>query len=244
MLKPVPRQSLSDAVFDQLRGQILSGQLAPGAALPSERELCKLLDVNRGAVREALKRLHEARLVKVQHGGATRVLDFLDTAGSDLLADLLFTADGTIDMRIARSVLEMRAALAPDIAQLCARRGGATTAAVLASLVRAMEAARGDTATMHRLTFDYWDALVQGADNVAYRLIFNSLRRSRAKWQDALAHVFVEELHDVPAYRAIAKAVAAGDADTARRRAARMVQPGVERLTRLVDLIEQSRKKR
>lgn len=244
MLEPVPRQSLSDAVFGQLRAQILAGRLAPGTPLPSERDLCKLLEVNRGAVREALKRLHEARLIKVQHGGVTRVLDFLDTAGTDLLADLLFSADGTLDLRVARSMLEMRAALAPDIAGLCARRGGANAQAALTRIVQAMEAARGEPATLHRLVFDYWDALVQGSENVAYRLLFNSLRRGYARVQDALSNVLLDELGDLAAYRAIAKAVGARDEDGARRRAARLVQRGAERLTAVLDRIEESSRRR
>lgn len=76
MLKPVRRQSLSDAVFDQLRDRIVSGAMRAGDPLPAERALCEALGVNRGAVREALKRLAQARLVAVQHGGASRVLDF------------------------------------------------------------------------------------------------------------------------------------------------------------------------
>lgn len=57
MLKPVRKQSLSDAVFTQLRDQIVSGALAPGEPLPAERLLCEALGVNRGSVREALRRL-------------------------------------------------------------------------------------------------------------------------------------------------------------------------------------------
>lgn len=244
MLQPVPRQSLSDAVFEQLRTQILSRRLGPGAPLPSERELCKLLKVNRGAVREGLKRLHEARLIRIQHGGTTRVLDFLETAGTDLLADLLFSADGTIDLRVARSMVEVRAALAPDIAALCAQRGGAKVAAALEAIVLAMAAAKGDPGGLHRLVFDYWDALVHGSDNVAYRLLFNSLRRGYAKVQDALSNVLLDELGDLAAYRAIAKAVGAGDAEDARRRAARLVARGAERLTELLDAIERASRRR
>ena len=52
-LKPVARKSLSDAVFDQLSQEIVQGRMRPGTPLPSERSLCDMLRVNRGAVREA-----------------------------------------------------------------------------------------------------------------------------------------------------------------------------------------------
>ena len=63
MLKPVARTKLSDQVFTQLRDKILSSEYPPGERLPSERELCASLDVNRSSVREALKRLEHARLI-------------------------------------------------------------------------------------------------------------------------------------------------------------------------------------
>jgi DNA-binding FadR family transcriptional regulator len=243
MLTPVPRQSLSEAVFDQLRSQILSGRLEAGATLPSERLLCKLLKVNRGAVREALKRLDQARLIKVQHGGTTRVLDFLDTAGTELLGDLLASTDGTIDVAVARSMLEMRAAIAPDLARLCALRGGAPAAAALAAVIAEMEAAGGDPDTLHRLVFDYWSALVHGSQNVAYRLLFNSLRRIYVHLEGVLSGVLLDELSDLAAYRAIARAVGAGDAEDARKRAARLVQRGADRLGEVLDALERAGKR-
>ena len=42
-LKPVLRKSLVDDVFEQLSAEIVGGRLAAGTALPSERELCRLL---------------------------------------------------------------------------------------------------------------------------------------------------------------------------------------------------------
>src|SRR5690348_9206426 len=112
-LQPVARQSVSDAVFEQLRDEILSGRLTPNEALPAERTLTEVLGVNRQAVREALKRLHQAGLVEISHGGSTRVRDYRSSAGLDLLETLLIAADGSIDARVARSIMEMRACIGP-----------------------------------------------------------------------------------------------------------------------------------
>ena len=72
-LEPVARSSLSDAVFDQLAQQILTERIEPGEPLPPERELAKALGVNRGAVREGLKRLAQAGLIEQPHTSAGRV---------------------------------------------------------------------------------------------------------------------------------------------------------------------------
>src|SRR5438445_172579 len=73
---PVPRVSVPDHVFAQLRQAILSDRYAPGDRLPTQRTLAAELEVNMASVREALGRLEQLRLIEVRHGDATRVLDW------------------------------------------------------------------------------------------------------------------------------------------------------------------------
>ena len=42
-IRPVKRNSVSEQIFEQLKGKIVSGELQPGEKLPSEHELCRLL---------------------------------------------------------------------------------------------------------------------------------------------------------------------------------------------------------
>lgn len=58
----VPRASLSDAVYERLRDDIIHGQLEDGSAL-SQVELAKRYGVSRIPVREALRRLQAESLV-------------------------------------------------------------------------------------------------------------------------------------------------------------------------------------
>lgn len=226
MLKPIRRQSLSDAVFDQLREQIVSGAIQAGAPLPAERALCEVLGVNRGAVREALKRLAQARLVAVQHGGASRVLDYRASAGLELLPDLLLTDGGGFDPLVVRSVIEMRSALAPDIARLAALRGSGTAADALDAIVACMNAAGGDLATLQALAMRFWSTLVDATGNVAYRLAYNSLRETYEKCMDLLTGVLADELSDRDGYAAIAAAVRSGDGATAEQLARELTRRG------------------
>jgi GntR family transcriptional repressor for pyruvate dehydrogenase complex len=59
-MESIQKTSISEQVFVQLRERILKKVLPVGADLPSERELSETLGVNRGAVREAIKRLQQA----------------------------------------------------------------------------------------------------------------------------------------------------------------------------------------
>ena len=122
-LQPVRRRSVPDDVFDQVLAEVVEGEIAPGEQLPSERRLAEVLGVSRPAVREALQRMTQTRLLEVRHGGATTVRDFRRFAGLDLLPQLLVRR-GQLDPAVARSILEARLAVGPSVAALAAERGG------------------------------------------------------------------------------------------------------------------------
>jgi DNA-binding FadR family transcriptional regulator len=226
LLRRVQRQSLSDAVFEQLRDQILRGERVPGSALPAERALCEALGVNRGAVREALRRLEQARLVAVRQGGISRVLDYRASAGLELLGALLVDADGRFDPGVVRGILEMRSALGPDVARLAALRGGAGRADALDEIVEALAAAAADLPACQELASRFWAVLVEAADNVAYRLAFNALNETYDRCRELLARALAPELTDVAAYAAIAAAVRSGDGARAEAGARALLRRG------------------
>jgi GntR family transcriptional repressor for pyruvate dehydrogenase complex len=60
-------------VVDRFERAILSGELAPGDLMPSEREISAQMGVSRSVVREALGRLASLGLVRSIHGSGTRV---------------------------------------------------------------------------------------------------------------------------------------------------------------------------
>jgi DNA-binding FadR family transcriptional regulator len=241
-LEPVSRQSLPDAVFDQLSSQIVGGELEPGTPLPPERELVRLLGVNRQAVREAVKRLAQAGLVETRHGGGTLVLDYRRNAGLNLLSRLLMRGDGNVDLRVARSVMEMRAALAPDIARLCAKRRGPGVGEQLESITNQMRQAGENLDRLQMLALEFWQVLVAGSDNVAYELAFNTLRGTYEEIRGALVQAFADELQDLDDHVAISKAVAKGDAKAAAKAAQRLVAKGTEAVLAIVELLESGTK--
>jgi DNA-binding FadR family transcriptional regulator len=226
VLQPVHRQSLSDAVFEQIRGQILRGERRPGSALPAERALCEALGVNRSAVREALRRLEQAGLVVVRQGGTSRVRDFRESASLDLLPSLLLTADGHFDARVVRSILEMRSALGPDAARLAATRGGAACAQRLDAVVEAMRTDAADLAAQQQHATAYWGHLVDGSENVAYRLAFNALHATYDRVRTLLARAMQAEIRDSAPYAAIADAIRRADADRAEALARALLERG------------------
>jgi DNA-binding FadR family transcriptional regulator len=225
-LEPVSRQSLSESVFLQLQDKIVRGELAPESALPSERALSEALAVNRGAVREAIKRLQQAGLVAVRHGGNHTICNFEEEAGLELLPSLLVDGRGRLDIEVLRSIMAMRSALAPEVAASAAEKGGEALAAKLETLLDRMRQAERDLVQLQSLVFDFWKTLVAGSGNIAFRLAFNSMTKTYVQAWDAIRATLEPELRDIRNLRAIAAAVRARDAQAARTAARRHIEIG------------------
>jgi GntR family transcriptional repressor for pyruvate dehydrogenase complex len=208
-MAPTARIPLSETIFVRIRDGILGGRPAAGAPLPSERALAEELGCNRHAVREAVKRLQQAGLVAVSHGGATRVLDWRVSGGLDLLAQLPFTAGAAPDPALLRSILELRLCVGTDAARRCAERAPAP---VLDALHGALEAQRAAAPEQAPLRYaQLWDHVVDGADNIAYRLAYNSLLAGLDPDDELSRALFGAEAGDIDAVEALVAAIAAGE---------------------------------
>jgi DNA-binding FadR family transcriptional regulator len=231
-LQPVTRRSVPDEVFDQVLGEVVDGEIGAGEPLPSERRLAEVLGVSRPAVREALQRMAATRLVEVRHGGATMVRDFKRYAGLDLLPRLLVRR-GELDPAVGRSVLEARLAIGPAVAALAAQRGGPVLEATLTDTLDRLAATDdGPTGGVERQVhaLEFWDLVVDAADSLVFRLMFNSLRAAYEPALEALAPLMAEEVGQVHAYRVLTAAIGAGDPETARAAADRVLRPATESL--------------
>jgi GntR family transcriptional repressor for pyruvate dehydrogenase complex len=234
-LRPVSRRLVPEDVFDQLLGEVVDGELAAGDPLPSERRLAEVLGVSRPAVREALQRLSQAGVVDVRHGGSTTVRDFRTSAGLDLLPRLL-VRDGQLDPAVGRSIVAARQSIAPTIAAVAAETGGPAAATALRAAVTHLEQAV-DSEHRQLAALAFWDAVVDAADSIVFRLLFNSLRLAYEPAIAALGPVLEAEVDNLAGYRVLADAVAAGNPVAARTTADDLLRPATEALGRLFDLV-------
>jgi DNA-binding FadR family transcriptional regulator len=239
VLKPVARRLLPDEVYEQLLDEVVDGALSPGDALPSERRLAELLGVSRPAAREALHRLSATRLLDVRHGGSPTVRDFRRHAGLDLLPRLLVRG-GQLDPAVARSIVEARLAIAPEVARMAAERGSRAATDRRTTLGRCLAEldAAGDAVARQHAALAFWDAVVDLADSVVFRMLFNNLRQAYEPAMEALAPLLDGEVSNVDAYRVLCTAVLAGDAAAAHTAATDLLRPASEAMVQFLDAVE------
>jgi GntR family transcriptional regulator, transcriptional repressor for pyruvate dehydrogenase complex len=235
-LQPVARRSVPDAVFEQILADVVSGEFAPGDALPSERRLAEVLGVSRPAVREALQRVAAAGLVEVRQGDTTTVRDYRRHGGMDLLPRLLLPG-GELDVSVARSILEARLHVGPKVAELAAGRAGERLGTPLRETVDALADA-ADSVARQRHALVFWEQVVDGADSIAFRLMFNSLRAAYEPAIAVLGPVMDAEVTRVEVYRALTDAIAGGEAAEARRLAEDLLGAGTHGLLAMIRELE------
>jgi GntR family transcriptional repressor for pyruvate dehydrogenase complex len=238
-LQPVNRRSVPEDVFEQIVAEVLSGQMQPGESLPSERRLAEVLGVSRPAVREALKRLSAAGLVEVRQGDSTTVRDLRRHAGLDLLPSLVLRG-GELDLEVARSILEARLHNGPRVAELAAHRRRPELAALLDDSVRRLESEE-DPIERQRCALTFWDHVVDGADSIVFRLMYNTLRSAYEPALPALATVMQAEVGRPEAYRRLADAITAGEAESAVNAARELLEPATGALIAALDSLRDQR---
>ncbi|WP_445165305.1 FadR/GntR family transcriptional regulator [Mycolicibacterium sp. Dal123E01] len=235
-LQPVNRRSVPEDVFEQILADVLSGEMQPGESLPSERRLAEVLGVSRPAVREALKRVAAAGLVEVRQGDATTVRDFRRHAGLDLLPQLLLR-NGQLDLSVARSILEARLHNGPKVAELAAQRQPAGLGDLLEGSIVALESAE-EPLEQQRHALAFWDHIVDGADSIAFRLMFNTLRAAYEPALPALAALMAAEVGQTQAYRALARAIVDGTPEAATTAARALLEPATIALVAALNALE------
>jgi GntR family transcriptional repressor for pyruvate dehydrogenase complex len=208
----IARTTVSDAVYRRLRDQILGSGAEAGAPLPSERTLSETFGVNRHAVREAIKRLQQAGLVTVVHGGATRVTDWRREGGPELLVAVASGLESGERSKLARQIVEARAAIAKRIVT-----GAAGSSDIEASAADAITAGSDDTSiTAYR---DLWCDIAAASGNLAAQLTLNSLNAGLDALETEGQAVFEAEASRTDDIQALVSALAAGDSTAAQKAA-------------------------
>jgi DNA-binding FadR family transcriptional regulator len=209
----IARTTVSDAVYRRLRDQILGSGAEAGAPLPSERTLSETFGVNRHAVREAIKRLQQAGLVTVVHGGATRVTDWRREGGPELLVAVASGLESGERTKLATQIVEARAAIAKRIVA-----SAATSGEIEASAADVLAGASDEVSiAAYR---DLWCDIAAASGNLAAQLTLNSLNAGLDALETEGQAVFESEAARTDEITSLVSALASGDGAAAQKAAA------------------------
>src|SRR5882672_7390727 len=211
------RQDIVDsaaAVVAHVRQLIDRGTLGPGARLPAERDLARLVGVSRPTVRAGLRTLAALGVVRSRRGSGTYIPEGPPTLGAEALSFLAALHKFTVD-----DVYEVRRILEVGAAGLAAERATPDQLATLADEVAGLFASLNDRQVflVHDINFHRGIAAASGNPIVASLVEMVSAlyyERRRATAERAVDR----DLHAAAdAHRRIYQAVRGHDVELARR---------------------------
>ena len=174
LFEPIKAARLKDVFIARFEELILSGKLAIGEKLPSERELALQLGVSRPVVHEGLMELTFRGLVSMKPRVGAVVADYRKQGSLALLTSLLnYHRDG-IEPNLLASLLDMRRLIEVENARLAALNRDKDHLHALRVLLEREEAAEIDR--IAGLDFDFHHQIAMATGNMIYPLLLNSFR--------------------------------------------------------------------
>lgn len=224
-----------EVVLAWVEARILDGDLTVGDSLPAERELARMLEVSRSAVREAARTLEAQGVVRSAVGAGGAGGTVITAVPSGALGRLLrlhvalanFPLPEVIEVRIALEVLSVR---------LAATQASPEHLALMRGLLDTMADPEIDRARFNDCDTEFHVAIAAAAGNHLARdftaAIRESMRlpildrfRSVGEWQDVAETLRAD-------HEAIYAAIEAGDGESAAARTEEHIRSAWQLITR------------
>jgi GntR family transcriptional regulator, transcriptional repressor for pyruvate dehydrogenase complex len=174
VFRPIRSQRAFEEIATQIRAQLAEGKLRVGNRLPSERALAEQFGVSRNTLREALRSLEHAGLVRLQKGATGGA--FITEASGDAIATGLMDMyhSGTIS---PAQLTEARIWLEPVVVREACQRATPEDIERLRENVRQAEEAnaRGDLNRRGELNLDFHRILARMTGNPVLVIVMDSL---------------------------------------------------------------------
>ncbi len=202
-------------IADALIEDILSGHYRVGERLPSERDLSARFEANRGAVREAMKKLEQLGLASIGPGGAR--VNALQQASLDVVGSLM--ARGELpDANLVDQILTVISALTAIAAEGAVTNGSDAQLNHIRTLIKPLTEPSSETPfdeDAHQAArLELMQAIMLTSGNLICQLIARTLFEQFAPAMEPL-RPYTRSQMDVEAYttyaRQLDRAVAARD---------------------------------
>lgn len=218
MEQPIAKEygTAARSIANTLARRILEGEFAPGERFPTERELAVQFEVNRQAVREALKRLETLHLVRIQRGSGIYVENIDETAGIELLVPILLVGPGHVDLDALREYFEYRRIFFGEMVQLAAQRRSSEDCQALHEALELRSESLKDVKKMNDANSRLYRGIARASGNRIFKLITNTLERELHRFREPLAQS-PEDARDIQqTWERVVEAIEGGDPEIAK----------------------------
>jgi GntR family transcriptional regulator, transcriptional repressor for pyruvate dehydrogenase complex len=217
-LRSVQHVGPTQQVREQLLAAIERGDFAPGALLPSERQLCATFGVSRVSVREAIAGLEAMGLVTVQQGRGAFVREGVAGRYAEPFSRYLQLHKAEI-----LELLKVRGALDELTAEEAALHGSAADLAKVTETCQSFRAAAGsdqaDLTKLAELDVAFHMSIAESAGGVLLPKLLKELNGLLNESRRITLGLNGQPLRSAEQHQAIADAILAGDAEAARHEA-------------------------
>lgn len=219
--------------------RIVSGEFAPGDALPVEGELCSAYGVSRTTLREAIKQLAGKRLITVSPKIGTRVLPFSDwnLLDRDVLA---WRLNAQFDSKIVEDIFEMRICFEPRASFLAARHGSDEAFQVIERRYRELAAAYEQTAQHGKAdiraaadaNLEFHLAIITASQNGMFITIGNAIKAALRVSSEMMQRQAAQPSEDLELHDTVRHHIVAREPEAAAAAMTRLLESSRDRILR------------
>ena len=175
MFQKLTAPTLKQLFVQELEGLILSGELAIGQKLPSERELAQKMQISRSVVNDGIAEMARRGFLEISPRQGTVVADFHRNGTLDILVSIMSYNGGQLPREEIRSILEIRGVMMAFALESAIPRMTAEQLAELREQSEMFSRAKGAEEAA-QLIYEFDHLLSSFSDNTLLPLFFCSFK--------------------------------------------------------------------
>lgn len=184
--------SPKECFFEDMKTKILTGELAVGQKLPSERALAQQTGVNQSAVHLAIKDLERTGFLRIVPRHGTYVCDYITNGNYDTLHEMLKNGSRQLTTERITELIETRNALEGGAMIRLAKKHSPSDILLLKRHIMQFKQAQDDdlsAAELGKMTRDFHFLICRLSGNEVIILLMNSFSEiSDDLWRHCAGH--------------------------------------------------------